>query len=78
MTVDETNLLNEKAKSKKDGVYSFRGNLWVVKSNRFIAFIKPTGEVLERFGSFNYELGSFNNFPRYEWKNKLIQRFLKN
>lgn len=38
MTIDETNLLHQKARSKKDGVYSFLGNLWAVKSNKFLAF----------------------------------------
>jgi hypothetical protein len=32
MTIEETNLLHEKAKGRKDGIYSFRGNLWVVKN----------------------------------------------
>ena len=73
MTVDETNLLHEKAKSKKDGVYSFRGNLWVVKSNKFLAFCNINGEVLQRFGSFNTRIGDFSNIERYNWKKKLIE-----
>ena len=73
MTIDETNLLNEKAKTKKDGVYSFRGNLWVVKSNRFIAFANNRGEVLQRFGSFNSTIGDFSNIERWDWKKKLAE-----
>lgn len=73
MTVTETNLLNEKAKSKKDGVYSFRGNLWVVKSNRFIAFCDNRGQVLQRFGSFNSQIGDFSSVERRDWKKKLIE-----
>ena len=57
MTIDETNLLHKKAETRKDGVYSFRGNLWVVKSKRFIAFCNNKGEVLQRFGSFNTQIG---------------------
>lgn len=73
MTVEETNLLNEKAKSKKDGVYSFRGNLWVVKDNNFIAFSNNKGEVLQRFGYFNTPIGDFSNIERWDWKKKLIE-----
>jgi len=71
MTVDEINLLNQKAKTRKDGVYSFRGNLWAVKSNRFIAFVDNRGEVLQRFGSFNSQIGSFRSIERWNWKKKL-------
>jgi hypothetical protein len=38
MTIYEINILNEKAKTRKDGIFSFRGNLWVVKNHRFIAY----------------------------------------
>jgi hypothetical protein len=77
MTIDETNLLNEKAKTKKDGVYSFRDNLWVVKSNRFIAFANNRGEVLQRFGSFNTTIGDLRNIERWDWKKKLTEWLLK-
>lgn len=60
MTIEETNILHEKAKTQKDGVYSYRGNLWVVKSNRFIAFVNNRGEVWQRFGSFNTKIGDLN------------------
>ncbi len=73
MTVDETNLLNEKAKTKKDGVYSFRGNLWAVKSNIFLAFCNNRGEVLQRFGAFNTQIGDFSSVERWNWKKKLIE-----
>lgn len=73
MTIDETNLLTEKAKTKKDGIYSFRGNLWAVKSNRFIAFVNNRGEVLQRFGAFNTEIGNFSSIERYNWKKKLTE-----
>ena len=73
MTIDQTNLLNEKAKTKKDGVYAFKGNLWVVKSNKFIAFCNNKGEVLQRFGSFNTTIGNFNNIERWDWKKHLIE-----
>lgn len=73
MTIDETNLLHEKAKSKKDGVYSFRGNLWAVKSNKFLAFCNNRGEVLQRFGSFNTQIGDFSGLYLSDRKKKLAE-----
>jgi hypothetical protein len=73
MTIDETNLLHEKAKTKNDGVYSFRGNLWIVKSNKFIAFANNKGEVLQRFGAFNTQIADFSNVERWDWKKKLVE-----
>lgn len=74
MTIDETNLLVEKAKLRKDGIYSFRGNLWVVKDNKFIAFANLFGECYQRMGSFNYQIGKVERYDRKqkltEWLNK--------
>jgi len=52
MKIDEVNILKEKAKTRKNGVYSFRGNLWVVKDNKFIAFANPFGECYQIMSSF--------------------------
>lgn len=73
MTIAEINLLNEKAKLKKDGVYSFRGNLWVVKSNKFLAYCKSNGEVLQRFGFFDTKIGNFSSLYPSDRKKKLIE-----
>ena len=73
MTVDEINLLHEKAKTKKDGVYSFRGNLWAVKSNKFLAYCKCSGEVLQRFGFFDTQIGDFSNLYVSDRKKKLTE-----
>lgn len=69
MTIDETNILHEKAKTRKDGVYSFRGNLWAVKDNKFIAFANNFGECYQRMGAFNYQIGTVE---RYDRKQKLM------
>ena len=55
MTIEETNILHEKSKEDKDGVYSFRGNLWVVKAVGFIAFANPFGECYQRIEAFNFK-----------------------
>jgi len=48
MTIDETNLLHERAMTKNDGVYSYKGNLYVVKDNKFIAFADYHGNCHQR------------------------------
>jgi len=70
MTIEVTNLLNEKAKNKKDGVYVFRDNYWVVKNGNFIAFADPLGNCYQRFGSFNASIGTVE---RHKRKDKLKQ-----
>lgn len=71
MTIDETNLLHKKAETKKDGIYSFKGNLYIVKNFRFIAFMNPTGEFYQRFGSFNTKIGDLSNIERWNWKKEI-------
>ncbi len=74
MTIEETNLLYEKAKTRKDGVYSFRGYLWAVKNGNFVAFSTYSGECYQRSGSFNVKIGKVE---RYDRKKHLIE-LLKN
>lgn len=77
MKTDEINLLIEKAKTRKDGVYSFRGYFWAVKNNQFIAFVTPKGEVLERFGGFNIQIGDLRSLE-YTWERKAkFKKWLK-
>lgn len=74
MTIEETNQLHEKAKTRNDGVYSFRGNLWVVKNGNFVAFADYFGECYQRMGAFNVRIGKVE---RYDRKKKLTE-WLKN
>ena len=70
MTIDETNLLNKKAETRKDAVYSFKGNYWVVKDNKFVAFADYFGNCYQRFGSFNASIGKVESYDR---KQKLTE-----
>jgi len=70
MTIEETNILTDKAKGRKDGVYSFRGNLWVVKDERFVAFSDYFGDCYQRMGAFNVSIGRCS---RYDRKQKLTE-----
>lgn len=70
MTIEEINILHEKAKDRKDGVYSFRGNLWAVKGGKFIVFANPFGECYQRMGVFNAFIGKVEGYDR---KQKLME-----
>lgn len=70
MTIDETNILHEKAKSKKDGVYSYKGNFYAVKNNNFIAFADHFGECHQRMGAFNFHIGKVETYDR---RKKLLE-----
>ena len=56
--IENSNLVIDKALTKKDGVYSFRGFLYRVKNFR-VTHIAHRGIILERFGNFNIEVGSY-------------------
>jgi len=61
-TIENINLINEKARLKMDGVYSFRCLLYRVKDHRFTHFSYHR-EILERAGNFNVSIG-FSINPR--------------
>lgn len=61
-TMENLDLLHDKAKLKKDGVYSFRCILYRVKNGRFTHF-SYRNEILERCGNFNVSIG-FSSIPR--------------
>ena len=56
--IENSNLVIDKALTKKDGVYSFRGFLYRVKHFR-VTHIAYRGRILERCGNFNVEVGSY-------------------
>lgn len=52
LNTENARLISEKAKSKKDGVYKFRGVLYKVKNN-YVTHYFYNGEFLQRYGAFN-------------------------
>lgn len=70
MTVDKTNLLHERAKTKNDGVYSYQGDFYVVKDNKFIAFSNYRGSCYQRMGLVNVFIGKVE---RYDRKKELLK-----
>jgi hypothetical protein len=68
MSTDDINLLQEKAKLRNNGVYSFKEYSWVVKDNKFVAFSDYYGNCYQRMGAFNVSIGKVD---RYDIKKKL-------
>jgi len=66
LTVAEINILAQKANDRKDGIYSFRGHVWVVKNRRFIAYANKIGECYQRMGAFNLSIGKVERHERVD------------
>lgn len=59
LTIENQKAINERAKSRKDGVYEFRGIVFRV-SNGHATHFALKGEVLEQYGHFNALIGSYD------------------
>lgn len=68
MTISDYNILIDKAKTRKDGVYSYQTYLYVVKNNHFIAFADYSGNCYACHGVFTQGIGKVE---RYDRKKKL-------
>jgi hypothetical protein len=60
-TIENLNIIVEKAKAKKDGIYSFRGVDYRVRAKRMTHFTHK-GEVLEMFGNFTVSVGTYQAY----------------
>lgn len=70
MKIDERNALIERASTKKDGVYSYKGYLYVVKNNNMVAFADHFGDCYSCQGVFNVKIG---HCEKYDRKKKLLE-----
>ena len=59
LTIENQKLINEKAKTKNDGVYKFRGVTYRVINN-IAKFYASDGEVLQNEFGFNVVIGAYN------------------
>ena len=75
MKVDLHNMLIEKAKQKKDGVYSYRGYLYAVKNKTFIGYSDCYGYAFSVNGSFHVGIGKLVPYDR---KKSMLNIFIKN
>ena len=74
MKIEIGNEIIEKSKTKKDGVYSYKGFKYAVKDNKFVLFADYFGNISQTAGNFNVSLGKVE---RYE-SIKELKRLLKN
>lgn len=58
LTGENQNLIIEKAKAKKDGVYEFRGVAYRVRGGKVTHFAADY-KILAGFGAFNVVVGSY-------------------
>lgn len=75
LPVDIANEIVEKAKSKKDGVYSHKRYVYAVKRNCFVALADRMGNVYQRYGSFITEIGKVETYNRSKELKKLLPDF---
>ncbi len=59
-TIDNINIAIQKAKTKNDGIYTFRGFKYRVVKNKIVA-VAWNGKILQSFGHFDVELGTYND-----------------
>lgn len=73
MTIEKASKLAQKAKSRKDGVYTDNTHIWAVKNNKFVAYVDFSGNVYQRFGHFVTKVGECNRLER----KKYLRNWLK-
>ena len=74
LNIENQKAINERAKSRKDGVYEFRGIVFRVHEFRATHFA-VRGEILEQYGHFNALVGSYDN-RRYDARDT-VKKLLK-
>lgn len=72
MKITDHNILVDKAKVKKDGIYSYKGYTVVVKNKNFIAYCDRYGSCFRVNGSFHTSVGQVEPYP-YKIKAALKQ-----
>ena len=72
MLVSQRNKLHEKAKSKKDGVYSSSPYIYCVKNGGLIAYADYFGNVYRCYGMFDSQIGKCEGYDR----RKVLKQFI--
>jgi len=67
LTLENENLIIEKAKSKQDGVYAFRGIAYRVKDNK-VTHSASNNEIVERCYGFNVVVGKYEYYSEHAKK----------
>jgi hypothetical protein len=72
LNIDNQNLIDQKAKSKPDGLYTFRGIMFRVRNGR-VTHYAAEGTILVSFGNFNSAVGSYSTRDEAKAKLKSIK-----
>ena len=64
MKVETHNILIDKAKTRRDGVYSYHGFLYLVKNNDFVAYADGCGYCFSIHGMFHQPMGRVERSKR--------------
>jgi hypothetical protein len=75
LTIDNQNLIDQKAKSKPDGIYTFRGIMFRVKNGRATHYAAESS-ILASYGNFNTAVGSYSTRDEAKAKLKSIKEGL--
>jgi hypothetical protein len=74
LTIENQKAINERAKSRKDGVYEFRGIVFRVRDHHATHFATQ-GQVLEQYGHFNAMVGKYDS-TKYDHR-EVAKKLLK-
>lgn len=73
MKIEVHNMLHKKANTKKDGIYSYQGFLYVVENGGFKAYSDYEGNINSVHGVLHYHTGKVERCDR---KSKLKELYL--
>ena len=64
LNIENQNAINAKAKTKADGIYTFRGIDYKVKDGRVVGYAVQVpgqrGEIIQSYGAFNTVVGYYD------------------
>jgi hypothetical protein len=76
LTIENQNLIIEKAKTRKDGVYSFRGVSFLVKNHK-VMYLAENGVIVQPYGHFNVRVGTYETrYPDSQTSKEALKKIL--
>ena len=63
MEIEVHNALVDRAKTKNDGIYSYKGYTVVIKNKNFVAYSDRRGNLFRVSGYFGTPIGKIDGYP---------------
>lgn len=60
LTIENQELIYQRAATKVNGIYSFRGVFYAVKDKK-VLYLASNGEIIQPYGNFNVLLGTYGD-----------------